>query len=310
MSENREILLKGDLTLNDLATKAGELLPQKAATFFRIAIEQSKLMARVRTMPMSSPTFELDKAQFGSSVLRAGAEATPVAEADRAELDLSKITLNVKTFRAEVNLNDHVLEDNIERGSLTRTVMQLLAERIGLDIEDVVINSDTTSGTPLLAQFDGILKQATTNVVAGGQVPLTKAVFKAMWKAMPKPFRRNKSRMSFFVGANAHIDYSDYLADRIGVMADGMLNSGGSLRYQSTPIVDIDRFPEDQGGGSNETNVLLCDPKNIVVGMHRRVTIETERLVRSGVWVVVASMRFDVKYTHEPAVVKTTQIIA
>ena len=305
--DNRTLIQKADLVLGDLAS-GGILQPAQAARFMRIAIQQSAVMDRSTVRPMRAPKELIEKIQFGSRILRAGSESTAVADADRAKPDLSKVELDAQLFKGEVDISDEVLEDQIERGQLRNTVMTLMAERIALDMDEVIVNGDTASADPFLAQFDGILKQATTNTVAAGGVRLNKAVFCDMVKALPKEFLRRKSRMVFYTGTDAEIDYRDTLTDRIGVMADRNLESELSARYTGVPVIDVPVFPEDLGGGNNETNVIFTDPRNILVGFWRRIKMETDRLVREGVLLIVTSMRFDMKYQHEPAVVKASGV--
>lgn len=306
-TDNRTILAKADLALSDL-TSAGVLQPAQAARFIQTAIEWSAIMDRATVRPMRSPREFLEKIQFGSRILRAGAEATPVAEADRARPDLSKVELDARLFKAEVDLSDEVLEDSIERGTLRNTVMQLMAERAALDIDEVVVNGNTGSADPFLAQFNGVLAQTTSNVVAAGSVPLSKSILRDMIKAMPKAFLRRKKDLLFLTSIDAELDYRDTLADRIGDLSDRALQEEIETRYGAIPVASVPVFPENLGGGTNETNVVLCDPTNITVGMWRRIKMETDKLVRDGVLIVVASMRFDVKFQHEPAVVKATGV--
>jgi len=73
-------------------------------------------------------------------------------------------------------------------------------------------------------------------------------------------------------------------------------------------VMEVPVFPEDLGVGNDETELLLLNPNNIMFGWWRRIRIRTDLLTRSGVYVIVASMRFDLKYEHEPAVVKADGI--
>lgn len=306
-SDNRTLLQKADLALSDLTT-AGVLQPAQAARFIRIAISESAVMDRATVRPMRSPKELLEKIRFGSRILRAGSEATALASADRAKPDLGKVELDAKLFKAEVDLSDEVLEDSIERGALRNTVMQLMAERISLDMDEVLVNGDTSSADPFLAQFDGMRVQATSNVVAAGGVHLNKNVLRDAIKEMPKEFLRRKRDLVFFTSTDAEIDYRDSLADRIGTFADGALQDEIETRYSSIPVIDVPVFPENLGVGTNETEIVLTNPQNITVGMWRRIKIETDKLVREGVLLIVASMRFDMKYQEETAVVKVTGV--
>ena len=67
-------------------------------------------------------------------------------------------------------------------------------------------------------------------------------------------------------------------------------------------------MPENIGTGNHCTSLLFCDPKNINVGVWRQIRIETDKLIREGVLLIVATLRFDAKWAHEDATVKATNI--
>ena len=164
-TSNRTLLEKADLALADLTAGGGILLPAQAQKFMRLLIKQSVLMQLATVVPMASPKHQLSKIKFGSRILRPGQEATALAAADRARPDLSFLELDARLFKAEVHLSDEVLEDNIERGELRQTILEMIAEAAGRDMEEVIINGDTASADPFLATMDGLLKQTTSHVV-------------------------------------------------------------------------------------------------------------------------------------------------
>lgn len=306
---NRDILAKADLALADLVTDGGILVPAQAKKFIRIMIDEAVVTKLATVVPMRSHKQLVEKIRFGSRILRAGNEAVALPEAERSKPDLSKVELDAQLFKAEVRLNNETLEDSIERGQLKQTIMQLMAERIALDTDEIVVNGDTASADTFLAKFDGMLKSATSNLVNAGGVKLGKATLRDMIRTMPTEFRKNKRALRFFTSPNAEIDYRDSLSDRQTVMGDTMLAQEAPVAYSSIPVVDVPVFPEDQGGGNDRTSVVLTDPKNINVGIWRQIRIEMDKLVSEGVLIIVATLRMDFKYTHEPAVVKATDVL-
>jgi len=308
MIGNRSLIEKADLALSDLLTDGGALSPAQARAFIRTLIDESVIMPMSTVVPMRAPTQLIERIRFGSRVLRAGAEGQALAEADRAKPDLEKSELNAQLFKAEVRLNNEVLEDSIERQNLRSTVMAILAERVALDMDEVIINGDTASADPFLAKFDGIIKAASTNVVPTGVAPISKTVWKDMLKAMPTEFLRNKRRMRFLTSVDAEIDYRDTTNARETTLGDRYLENDVPIAYSGVPIMDVPLFPEALGGGSNETVALLTDPKNIQVGIWRKVTLETDKDISAGVLVIVATLRFDTVYAEPKAVVKATEI--
>jgi hypothetical protein len=53
-------------------------------------------------------------------------------------------------------------------------------------------------------------------------------------------------------------------------------------------------MPEERGSTYDQTHALLCDPKNIFVGIWRKIRIESDRDISRGVVKIVVSMRLDV----------------
>jgi len=308
---NKTILQKADLALGELTTDGGVLQPAQAKKFIRVMIKSAALLPMATVVPMKAPKQLLEKIQFGSRIMRAGEPGTALAEADRSKPDLSKVELDAKLFKAEVRLNNETLEDSIERGQLKGTIMTLMAQRIALDTDEILVNGDTSSADAFLAQFDGALVSATSNVVDAGGVKLQKTILRDALRTMPQEFRKNKRTLRYLTSSNAEIDYRDTLSDRQTAMGDNALMQAAPTAYGSVPVVDIPVFPENQGTAPNDdrTSVLLTDPKNLNLGIWRRIQMETDKLVREGVVIIVATMRMDFKYTHEPAVVKATNVL-
>ena len=304
---NLTTVQKADLSLGDLTT-AGVLKPAQAQTFLRILIDQSKFLPLTSFIPMASPSQEIDKIRFASRILRPGEEAKALPLGDRAKPETTKVTIDAKLYKGEVRLSNEVLEDSIERGQLRQTIMQLIAERCGLDTEEAVIKGDTASADAFLAVQDGVLKQATTNVVDALTVFANKGIWRDMLKTMPTEFLRNKAMLRIITSNDAEIDYRDSVAERATSLGDTSLTTDGMAQYNSIPILGVPLFPENLGGGTNTTNALLLDPKNVFIGFWRDIRLETDKDVSAGTVIIVATLRFGVKFAHEPAVVKAINI--
>ncbi len=309
ITDSRDLLRKADIALADLTTGGGLLQPEQAQRFMRLLIDQSVLMDMSTVVPMSSPKQLIEKIRFASRVLRAGEEATALPSADRSKPDLSKVELDAKLYKAEVHIPDEVLEDNIERGEMRQTVMQLMAERIALDNDELLANGDTASADPFLATLDGIRAQSTSNVVAAGGQVTNKTIFRDMLKAMPSEWLRLKNRMTFLTSIDSELDYRDAVADRGTLLGDRLLEQEAPLQYSGIRIMPVPVFPEALGGGANETEMILTDPKNITVGIHRRIRVETDKDISEGVIKIVATLRMDMKYAEELATVKATGVV-
>lgn len=309
-TNNLSLARKADLLTSDLVNDGGYLPPVSAARLMRIAIDASPLLGAARIVALRAPTQQVPKIHMATRMLRPGSEGTPVATNDRYKPSTSQIELTTKLIRGEVDLTDEDLEDNVEGESLRNTVIELMGERASTDIEELLVNGDDTSTDDYLALFDGYLVAATTNVVDAGGDSLNKTILRDAFKAMPTEFRRNKSRMRFFVGSNAQVDYMDSIANRMTAKGDMALDTNEMPTWGSIPVVDVPLFPEDLGVSNNMTNMLLCDPNNMLVGWWRRMKVATEAIPRAGIIAIIMSMRMTCKYEHEPAVVRVENILA
>lgn len=307
-TSNRTLLEKADLAIADLTAGGGILLPAQAKKFMRLLIKQSALMQMATVVPMPAPKYQVSKIRFGSRILRPGQEGIALTQAERSKPDLSFLELDAQLFKAEVQLSDEVLEDNIERGELRQTILEMIAEAAGRDMEELVINGDTTSADPFLAVLDGVLRQSVSHVVdvAGGQ--LTKNILRDLLKSLPNEYLRDKKAMSFLTSVDADLEYRNTLAERATVGGDKFLEDDTPVLYSGVPVKPIPLFPDNLGPANNQTVTLLCNPKNIHVGIWRQIRIESFRDVSAGVLRIVATLRFDVKYADELATAKAVNI--
>lgn len=305
---NRTILEKADQVLADLTSGGGALKPAQAQKFMRLLIKESVLMKMATVIPMASPKQQISKIKFGSRILRPGQEATGLAVADRAKPDLSSVELDAKLFKAEVRLSDEVLEDSIERGELRQTIMEMMAEAISRDMEEIVINGDTASTDPFLAVMNGILKQATSNVVDAAAAPISKTLLQNMLKTLPSEYLRDKKAMRFMTSVDAELDYRNTLADRATVAGDRLLESDTPVLHGGVPVQPVPLFPESLGLTNDQTVIVLGNPKNIHVGIWRKIRLESDRDISEGVLKIVATLRFDVKYAEESGMAKAINV--
>jgi len=301
--ENRTLLQKADLAVSDLVADGGFLLPTQAQRFMRVLIDQPSLLKMARVIPMRSSKQLIEKIAFGSRVLRAGTEGTAIDSGDRVKPDLGSVELDAQLFKAEIRLNDETLEDSIERGNLKETIMDILAARTALDMEEIVVQGDTASGDTFLAKFDGILKQADANVIDHSlevDPSTTKKLFYNQLRKMPSQFKRDKRSLVSFVSVNSELDYRETLSARATQLGDKLTTDDAPASAAGVPIVDLPTMPDGQS--------LLLNPKNINIGIWRKIKIETDKDVSAGQFIIVLTVRFDARFSVKEAVVKTTGI--
>ena len=305
-----ESVRRADLALTDLTSNGGGLDPEHQGRFFQKVIDAPTIFREVRNVQMNAPEMKIPKIGFGSRVLRVapntgtggwqddGTNTRHLLAAQRTKPDFGLVTMETTEFIAEIHLHDDLLEDNIEKDALVDTIMSLLAERVALDLEELLITGDTGSGDAYLASQDGVLQLCQSNVVNASSAPISAAIFNAMKKQLPTRYRRNLNAMRFYTSMDVESDYRLAVASRGSDLGDAILTGNAPLPIFGIPLRGVALMPQSSG--------LLLNPQNILFGIQRNIRIERERDIRARSWIIVLTMRVSIQIEEEEACVKLT----
>jgi HK97 family phage major capsid protein len=301
MTDARKIIEKADLAVSQMVTDGGYLNPEQQDTFYRKLIDEPTLIGKVRTVQMNSPKMNIDSIGFGSRILRAApASGTALDAADRVRPAFGQIQLDTEEVIAEVHIPYDALEDSIERGNLENTIMQMLTGRVSLDLEELLINGDTTSADAYLALFDGALALAGHTVDGSGLTAINKDVFKEALQEMPTQYLRNLNAMSFMMSWHNTFEYRDALAGRSTGAGDDFYLNRPTVYAFGVPIVPAALMPNDE--------VLFTYPQNLIFGIQRDIMIETDKDIRARNLIVVLTMRIAIEAEESDSIVKVDSI--
>lgn len=309
---NQDIIRKADLALSDIAS-AGKLSTTQANRFIRKVIDQPTILNVCRVVPMPAPTHKINKIGIGSRMMKPATESTALSSGNRTKPTLEAVNLTSKELIAEVRIPYAVLEDNIEGGNafaalqqgaggLHSTIIDLMAERAALDLEELAILGDTGSGDAYLAVTNGWLALMSTNSVDAGGASFDKAVTKAGLKAMPTRYLRNRTAMRHFVSVNNETEMRDTYANRQTGLGDAQVQGNLPLFSFGSQVNGVALMPATKG--------IFTDPLNLIFGIQRDVTMEYDKDITTRQFIIVLTCRVDVQIEEEPATVKYTNIAA
>lgn len=307
---------KATFTTADLsgAGNGGELSPQQARQFLRDAITPTAILSRADVVDSDSKKFEIPKLSFANRIMRAGTEGSRLADADRVKPDTDLVTLSTELFKGEVPVSDEVFEDNVEREGFADSLMQMIAEAVGRDIEEIAIKSDTNDTDSTFNRLNGLVQQlvdsTTANKVDAASETSYKGVFKTMLNALPDRYRSMWDQLVFYVPVDVADGYADELGQRGTDVGDSALTTRENLRYRGIPIVEVPLFSGTQNAYDYSKVAILCHPRNLKVGFHRRVRVEKFRDPREGLTSFLPTVRFDVKWAQDSAVVLAQNVPA
>lgn len=313
-------LEKATFTTPDVTAPAGGglLSPQQAREFLRVLIDESVLLKEANNQTSLSPKFEVPRISFGNRILRVGTEGSRLDVGDRTKPATGLVTLSTHLFKGEVPVSDELFEDNIERDALADTIMVMIAEAVGRDVEEYAIKNDTDRTEALdgadgkvLAQFEGLIKQFQTGLPAAQRLDASgltsyDELFRNMLASLPARYRRDPTALRFYVPVKHNDGYQTELAGRGTPLGDTNIteNLRMKLAFRGVPVVPIPLMTGISTIAGSEIDYdsfcLLTHPLNLYVGWHRRIRVERWRDPRDGATSFLPTLRFDVKYA-DPA---------
>lgn len=322
MPSTEYYLDKADHLSADLVT-GGALQPEMRARFYRVAMKESKLFGMIRTEEMNAPEMRLDKLIAPETVFQPGTEGVVLPDAARSKLGTDSINMVTHELVAEAQWSYNIVEDNIERNNWGNLVVDTIGKVARLNWEDLLINGDKSIVVPaydpndaasirawkrarLLKSNDGLLARVNSNVVDAGGQRLHAGLLKSSVQTMEEQFR--DGAMRFFTSSNAVSDYWESIASRQTALGDQAFQSTGEAPFQGRRVTPLMFWPGTLGVDADRTSAVLIDPKNIVWGVQRDMTVDTMKDIRRRMYILVMTCRVAMNLEHEPASVRIDDI--
>jgi hypothetical protein len=276
------------------AGNGGLLNPEQSARFLDYLFDATVIGKVARTVRMKSDTTEIDRMSVGEKLMKLATEGDDTSS--NKGVTFSKISLTTKKLRLDWELSTESLEDNIEGADLEDHIARLMATQAGNDIEDVLLNGNTTlSSDSLYKAFDGVVKKAKASghVVDAAGAAVSREVFNKALKAMPRKYKQRRGDLRFLAGSNLIQDflYNNSIGTNQTIPQDiassvirgGVAPLGGPAGYVAPfafgiPVVEVPLLPETQAGDyasptGSHGDIHLTFPNNVVIGIKRDVTV-------------------------------------
>lgn len=313
----QELLRKATLTTGDFGG-AGEapLTIEQVEEFLRLAITPQVMLPDVRIVKSNAAKWQESKIDFSARIMKPGTEAERLPADKRVKGVTGIVEISTVLIRGEVPISDEVMEDQVERAGFGDTVMAMVAEGAGRDIEELFLKGDSDDSIighgevagEYLRLVDGWLKQAQTGTGAHSYDATPDAqdyqlIFKKLLNALPDKYKRDSANMRFYVPKRLEETYRDILASRGTPLGDLTLEGGRELRYQTVLIKGVPLFPI-KTGTPDTSWILLSHRNNLYGGFRREIKLETFRDPREGATSFIVTSRVDAKV----AVVDATAI--
>lgn len=293
-------------------SSGGELPTEVATKFIEIAQNATPLLAGCRVEPMASKTKKLPKILFASRVVRADpGDGSALGSGQRIAPTTSEVTLNAKVIEVEGFLGYTALEDNVEGEMFEETYLRLLAEKVGVDLEEMALMSDTdivdaTLVAHGMAQQDGWLKRISSNVINASNAYLSRELLEQARSSVRLKFRR-MNRHAFYVAEKAGDRWRNIVADRATATGDRALESVDLPVCGGSKVIQVGNMPVTTGT-PDTAPAIFTDPKNLILGWYRKMTIKVVDEPWNGGVHVYIRMRAAFAVEQENAAAKITAL--
>ncbi|WP_206458698.1 hypothetical protein [Anaerovorax sp. IOR16] len=260
MNTNNNIINKAALTTGNVT--AGLLNPEQSRRFIKQTMENTVLGGLIRTEMRKAKTGEIDKIGIGRRLVRKKTEDTD--DGNRNKPIFSKVEYSAVAVRLPWEITEETLRENIEGQGLEATITSLMAQAVGIDMEDLWLNADTAvpaedPDVDFLKVNDGWIKQllAGSHVIDRATVnggALTLDVWNDALLEMPNKY--NNGKLRWLMSPHRKQAWETYLLDK-AITAGGIISDRRIENPYAIPAVAVPSMPDDM--------VILTDPKNLIV---------------------------------------------
>ena len=302
VNENEREVFKSMRT--DMASAKALLNEEQFAQFMRAATINQTILNDASFRRMNSTSQVVSSTKVTNRVLQTGYKTVNNEQVTQnqltpATLGFGKAELVATKLKALTSILDDDKEDNIEREQFEQTLLTMMGEAVGIDLEAVCVFGDTTytsSGNkdPLFSTIDGWLTSATTTLKSDGakgsgtkDFDLTDGItsmFDKMLYAMPAAYRQSNlmKDLVFYVPFEVQEAYREFLIDRETGLGDSSLLNATDLQYKGIPVKYAPVL-DAADGRTVHGNVasILTVPEFLWYGVYKDLSVEPKRIVEN-----------------------------
>lgn len=318
MSASNKSLTRADIALADLTANGGILSPEQQNQFIDFVVEVPTILQQARLVRMNAPETKINRLGFGERIMRAARQAGSanddgsndryVRKADRAAPQTTQISVRTSEVIAEVRIPYEVLEDNIEGDNFEAHVIRQIAQRAALDLEEYAVWGDTALAAtdPFLGLQDGWMKRANVNILDWEEMGISADMFAEALLTLPQRYLRMLGQMKAFVSEADRIRTMQYLSRRGTALGDAAIQGNqpvilSGLRVEGAPSMAL-------GPVGTLGHGLVTPPQNLIWGVQRNISIETDKDIRSREHIIVVTARVGTQIDDRNAVVRIDDI--
>lgn len=291
MPSNAQIINKaGTIATGSIAH--GLLNPEQARKFIQQTFDATNLGPLVRHVMRTAKAGEIDKIGIASRIIRGKTENTD--DGYRAGVETNVIEYACKAVRLPWEITEETLRENIEGQQLEAIITNLMTSQLGVDLEDLYLNSDESTAEDaedydFLKLNTGWIKQ----IMDGGHVydassasTMNLDIFYKTLQQLPNKY--NNGKLRWLMSPKRAQEWELFLLNKVvengGAVPESIYNSPAKIKTIECPSMSDDK-------------IILTDPKNLIVvntyDMKIRKTTEGKEAIMQDKRFYVCHLDFD-----------------
>lgn len=276
------------------AISHGLLNPEQARKFLQQTFDNATLLKQVRHIMRTSKTGEIDKIGIARRITRGKSENSD--DGYRANVSTGVVEYATTAVRVPWEITEETLRENIEGQNFEKIVTDLMTKQIGLDEEDLCLNSDEaiSSENPdyaFLKLNTGWIKQISEggHVFDAGTINSGAMTLDTFYKALATiPNKYNNGALRWVMSPRRAQEWELFLLNKV-VQQGGAVPDNLYTAPVRIPTIECDNISDDK--------ILLVDPKNLVevnsYGVQVRKTTEGKEAIMMDKRFYVVHFDFD-----------------
>lgn len=297
---------------SEMNTAKALLNEEQFAQFMRAATINQTILNDASFKRMNSTSQVVSSTKITGRVLQNGYKSANVTQDSltAADVDFGKAELVAKKLKAKTSILDDDKEDNIEKEQFEQTLLSMMGEAVGIDLEALCVFGDTTYtydhdddntttavAHPLFSVTDGWLKSGTAVksqgvITAAGSgtadFNLTNdgilGMFDAMLYKMPAAYRQANlmKDLCYYVPFEVQEAYRAFLIDRETGLGDSSLLNADELKYKGIPVkyAPVLDAVDGRAAHGNVASILTV-PEFLWYGVYKDLSVEPKRIVEN-----------------------------
>ncbi len=293
---------------SDMSSASALLNQEQFNTFMRAATINNTILNDASFRRMNSMSQVVSSTKVSGRVLQSGyttvgaTSGTTDDELTAATIGFGKAELNVTKLKALTSILDDDKEDNIEREQFEQTLLTMMGEAVGRDLEAVCVFGDSdyvdsdSAADPLFSCFDGWLNESTSVIKSSGVIDAAGSgtadftlstdtvvgMFDQMIYNMPVAYRQAglMKDLVFYVPFEVLESYRHELMDRETGLGDTAVINNDDLRYKGIPIKYAPVLDATDGRTVyGNVPTILTVPEFLWYGVYKDLSVEPDRQV-------------------------------